>query len=241
VTQRTKDIYGGQDPREVPTYTVAEAAHLAQLPVTTLSHWVSGQPYTAKGEPRHSPPLIHVHKGPPRLLSFSNLVEAFVLSAIRRQHGIAFPRIRRALKYVGETIGVDRPLINARFETDGADLFVNMVGQIVNVSSQGQTEIRSAIGGRLKRIEWDDEGIAFRLFPLPRTESGGLVQPKSIVIDPRRGFGQTVIAGTGISTIIVAERHRAGDSLKDLAADYRLPEELIEDALRFEYRYRAAA
>jgi uncharacterized protein (DUF433 family) len=241
VIRRSKDIYGGQDPREVPAYSVAEAAHLAQLPVTTLSHWVSGQPYSAKGELRHSPALIHVHKGPPRLLSFSNLVEAFVLSAIRRQHGIAFPRIRRALKYVGETMGVDRPLIHVRFETDGADLFVNMVGRIVNVSSQGQTEIRSAIGGRLKRVEWDKEGLASRLFPLPRTGSSPVGQPKSIVIDPRRAFGQTVIAGTGISTIVVAERHRAGDSVKNLAADYRLPEDLIEDALRFEYRYRAAA
>ena len=66
-------------------------------------------------------------------------------------------------------------------------------------------------------------------------------QPKSIVIDPKRGFGKTVVAGTGVATQVIAERHRAGDSVKDLADDYRLALDLIEDAIRFEYRYRAAA
>jgi uncharacterized protein (DUF433 family) len=236
------DLYGGQDPREVPTYSVAEAAHLAQVPVTTLAHWVAGQPYSAKGgERRHSPPLIGVHKGRPRLLSFSNLVEAFVLADIRRQHGVSFPKLRKALRYVSETMRVSRPLINARFQTDGTDLFVEKVGSLVNVSQQGQTEIRSALAGRLKRIDWDKQGIAVRLFPLPRAGAPAAEQPRSIVIDPRRGFGKTVVAGTGIATLVIAERHRAGDSVKDLTDDYSLPAELIEDAIRFEYRYRAAA
>jgi hypothetical protein len=44
VNLRTNKLYGGVDPREVPTYSVAEAAHLAQVPVSTLAHWVAGQP-----------------------------------------------------------------------------------------------------------------------------------------------------------------------------------------------------
>jgi uncharacterized protein (DUF433 family) len=241
VDRRAKDLYGGQDPREVPTYSVAEAAHLAEVPVTTLAHWVSGQPYMAKGVERHSPPLIAVHTRRPRLLSFSNLVEAFVLADIRRQHGISFPKLRRALRYVSESMRVPRPLINARFQTDGTDLFVEKVGRLVNVSQQGQVEIRGALEGRLQRIEWDEQGIAARLFPLPRSGAPATAQPKSIVIDPRRGFGKTVIAGTGVPTLVIAERHRAGDSVTDLAHDYKLAPELIEDAIRFEYRYRAAA
>jgi uncharacterized protein (DUF433 family) len=241
VDRRARDIYGGQDPREVPAHTVAEAAHLAQVPASTLTHWVAGQPYIAKGEQRHSPPLIHLRSGPPRLLSFSNLVEAFVLAAIRRHHGVSAQKVRRALKYVGETIGVARPLIDESFQTDGADLFIERMGKIVNVSTAGQIEIRAALVGRLERVEWDAKGIAFRLFPLPRTAVGTPIQPKSIVIDPRRGFGRPVLIGTGIATIVIAERHRAGDSVKDLAVDYQLPAELIEDAIRFEYRYRAAA
>jgi uncharacterized protein (DUF433 family) len=203
---------------------------------------VAGQPYVAKGgERKYSPPLIEVPKGRPRLLSFSNLVEAFVLADIRRQHRISFPKLRRAVKYVSETMHVGRPLINARFQTDGTDLFVEKVGSLVNVSQAGQIEIRQALAGRLKRVEWDKQGLAVRLFPLPRAGAPAAEQPRSIVIDPRRGFGKTVVAGTGIATIVIAERHRAGDSVSDLAHDYQLAPELIEDAIRFEYRYRAAA
>jgi hypothetical protein len=214
VNPRTNKLYGGADAREVPTYSVAEAAHLAQVPVSTLAHWVAGQPYLADGR-RHSAPLIEVYKGPPRLLSFSNLVEAFVLADIRRQHGISFPRLRGALKYVSETMQVSRPLINARFQTDGTDLFVEKVGSLVNVSRQGQTEIRSALTGRLKRVGWDKQGIAARPFPLPRAGTPAANQPKSILIDPRRGFGKTVVAGTGIATLTSPVNVRVGtDALR---------------------------
>ncbi len=42
----TKDA----DPRELPAYTLAEAAHYLLVPLTTVRSWVSGQPYrTASG------------------------------------------------------------------------------------------------------------------------------------------------------------------------------------------------
>ena len=59
-------------------------------------------------------------------------------------------------------------------------------------------------------------------------------QPKSIVIDPRRGFGQPIIAGTGIQARIVTERYHAGESVAELAQDYCLASEQIEDAIRCE-------
>jgi|HubBroStandDraft_5_1064220.scaffolds.fasta_scaffold171369_2 hypothetical protein len=39
VNPRTNKLYGGEDRRDVPTYSIAEAAHLAQVPVSTLAHW----------------------------------------------------------------------------------------------------------------------------------------------------------------------------------------------------------
>jgi uncharacterized protein (DUF433 family) len=43
-----------------------------------------------------------------------------------------------------------------------------------------------------------------------------------------------VIAGTGIVTEIVIERFHAGESIDELARDYRLDRLEIEDVLRFE-------
>src|SRR5262249_45147350 len=40
---RVIDIYGGKDPREVPRYSTAEAAHYLRLPRATLASWVHGR------------------------------------------------------------------------------------------------------------------------------------------------------------------------------------------------------
>jgi uncharacterized protein (DUF433 family) len=83
-----------------------------------------------------------------------------------------------------------------------------------------------------------ERGLAARLYPPVR--SGGLLgQPRTIVIDPRRGFGQPTIAGTGIEASVIAQRYLAGDSIKRLAADYGVPVQGIEDAIRCETRAAA--
>ena len=53
------------------------------------------------GDGGHFVPLIALGADS-RLLSFDNLVEAHVLNAIRRKHGISMQRVRRALEYLYE-------------------------------------------------------------------------------------------------------------------------------------------
>ena len=70
--------------------------------------------------------------------------------------------------------------------------------------------------------------------PCSETRSGQDLasQPKTIVLDPRLGFGQPVIAGTGIEARVVAGRYRAGESVQALSADYGVGTSAIEDAIR---------
>src|SRR5262249_28119035 len=95
-----------RDSREVPAYTVAEAAELGRVPVRTLNTWFSGPAASNRG-------LIELPTRRPRLLAFSHLVEAFVLAAIRRGHGVSLQRVRRAIAYVKRELHEGRPLINA--------------------------------------------------------------------------------------------------------------------------------
>jgi uncharacterized protein (DUF433 family) len=213
------------DPREVPLYTVAEAAHYLRIPRKTLSDWVNME----RG-------IITPAEGPPARLSFSNFAEAFVLAALRRRHDVPLQRIRTAVAYVRQTMGVDRPLIHKRFSTDGAQIFVEHMGRTVSASQQGQI-ILEAIARRFTRIDWDELGIAMQLFPLARSTEGD--QPRSIVINPRLGFGRPVLAGTGIRVEVITSRYRAGDSHALLAEDYGVKLELIEDAIRIEMREAA--
>jgi uncharacterized protein (DUF433 family) len=217
-------ITGAESPEELPAYTAVRAAQMVRLSPSTLRLW-------ACGDGEHAA-LFTPAQGAPLTLSFSNLVESFVLASMRRVHGVSMQRVRKALNFVGRKLDVQRPLIHARFRTDGVRLFVDHADQLLEVSTQGQALLREFLDASLERIEWGGD-VAARLYPWVRADLQSK-QPKSIVIDPRRGFGQPIIAGTGIEARIVTERYRAGESVAELAKDYRLDPEKIEDAIRCE-------
>lgn len=213
------------EPRDLPAYSIVEAARLVCVPATTLRSWVSSD---LIARPRGSD---QARPG----LSFSNVVEAHVLTAIRRKHLVPLDRIRSALRFMRERLGVPRPLITEKFKTDGVDLFLDYAGRLVNVSRSGQVEMRELIEIYLSRVEWDADGIAARLYPLTRADAA-VEQPRIIVIDPRRGFGRPVLAGTGVPVEAIASRYRAGDAIDAIALDFCVSREMIEDALRVGYR-----
>ena len=60
-----------------------------------------------------------------------------------------------------------------------------------------------------------------------------------IVIDPRLSAGRPVIAGTGLTTQVIAERYKAGESIFDLAQDYGHESAELEEAIRYELQAAA--
>ena len=109
----------------------------------------------------------------------------------------------------------------------------------MSVSQGGQLAVRELLRAHLRRIDRDDKGFPLRLYPFTRVDE--TEQPKNIVIDPFISFGKAVIAGTGVSTDIVAERFKAGESADELAQDYGCEREKIEEAIRCELNLAEAA
>jgi len=64
-----------------------------------------------------------------------------------------------------------------------------------------------------------------------------LEQPRIVVADARVQFGRPVLVGTGVPTAILLERYLAGDSVDELAEDYRCDRLKIEEAIRCEHRH----
>ena len=227
------------DPREIPAYSMSEAAHYLGVPVSTLRSWFVGQTYAHRGERRQFHAVIRPADPKSKSLSFSNLVEAYVLTAIRRKHHIGLPTIRRGLAYLTEKFGSKRPLLEEQFATNRVDLFVERLSQIINISKNGQLEMADLIRAYLERIERDAKGLPIKLYPFMRSQPPR-EQPRTVVIDPRVSFGRPVIAGTGIPTAVLAERYKAGDRIHELARDYGAAEEAVEDAIRCELDLKAA-
>ena len=227
-----------QDIREIPTYTFTEAAHYLRLPVGTLRNWVLGYKYPTKSDVSRAKPLIGIAGKDPNLLSFLNLVEAHVLSALRRRYGIPMRNVRKALDYLNKRHRSRHPLADYWFETDGIHLFVETARKLEIISQDGQLAMREILEKALSRIERDERKMAVRLYPytgFPSTDDVRLV-----VIDPAVSYGRPVITGTGIPTSIIAERFEAGEGVDALSDDYERTTREIEEALRCELRRQAA-
>lgn len=234
-------LYDGRDPRDIPSYMLHEAARYTGVPFFTLRSWVSGRSYATDGGLKHSKPLIIRPSGAEGLLSFTNLIEAHVLNAIRRKHSVAMPRVRKALDFLGRKFDSKHPLAEHDFETNGVDLFIEKFGELINVSQGGQIAMKEILHAYLQRIERNEEGLAKQLFPFTRIASNGhFDDPKIVAINPRIAFGKPVIDGTGIPTSIIAERYKTGESISEIADDYGRELIEIEEAIRCEFELQAA-
>ena len=209
-----------KDVRTLPAYGVVEVAHYLRIPSSTLRAWFRGG--------RGVAPIFHLPVGSDQL-SFTNLVEAYVLGVIRKRHRISFQRMRRTIDYMQEAFASEHPLAELDIDTDGIDLFVTRIA----VSRSGQLVLRELIEASLRRID-KENGLALRLFPLTTRAADSMGEPRIVVIDPHKSFGRPSIVGTGIPTSVLAERFGAGESIEELSHDYGREPLEIQAAIRFE-------
>jgi uncharacterized protein (DUF433 family) len=206
-------------------YGLPEASHYLRMSYSTLRSWTSGNGIIQT--PEYG------------FLSFNNLLETHMLKALRRKHHFSMQSIRRALADVSRLTQSDRPLLDSSFATDGICLFLEHDQDLVNLTKRGQLAIKEIVSLYMTRIERDSTGVPIRLFPF--IVSAHQEEPKSISINPRVAFGRSVLAGTGVSTEVVAGRFAARDSVPALAEEYGVSPSIIEDAIRWESPLTKAA
>jgi len=236
--KRRADPYKGKDPRDLPAYTPTEAAHYLHLAPSTVRAWCFGQQYTsADGQKKRFNSILHVADTKARLLSFKNLVELHVLSALRRDHRVTLEHIRRAVRFVEKELGGDHPLVHQGLVVDDKrNLLVEALGSLVNVSQDFQVEMEQVVREYLSRVERDGRGIPIKLFPV----HPGAKEECAVEINPLVKFGRPCLKGRGIPVDIITERFLAGEKIPDIANDYDVKADDIEAALRFTTRQQAA-
>lgn len=213
---------------EQPAYGISEAAAYLKVPYQTLRYWLTG--FHAR------PAIILPVEVDPVRLSFMNLLECHILAGMRKMYDLKLPKVRRALRNLDENASGEHPLVTQQFLTDRKDLFIQRLGTIINVSQHGQIGL-DFYHAHLERVE-RDKGM-LRFFPFVMQPNPQ--EPKSIEINPMIGFGKPVIAGTGISTAIIASRFKGRESIADLAVEYGRTTQEIEEAIRWEQPLPVAA
>ena len=220
------------DRRNKPAYGLAEAARYLKVPGATLRSWVVGRPYpTARGGGQFKP-LIHPPARKPPVLSFWNLVEAHVLRALRADHGVSIGAVRKALAYAENTLQTERLLLSKELRTEGGRIFLQRYGELVDLSASGQMALRLVFEDHLKRVEWGEWMFPIRLYPFMSSETNSNARP--IAIDPAVAFGRPVLVRIGVTTSTIAERIDAGESVTDVASDYDLQVNEVEEAVLYE-------
>jgi uncharacterized protein (DUF433 family) len=217
--------------RELPAYSISEAAEIIGMPQSTLRSWVAGMSYGVIPDKKRFRNIIQLPDSSIKSLSFINLVEAHVLNAVRKK-GVKMPEVRKALNYLQKKYGMHHPLAHQDFKTDGISLFVNKYGSLINISESGQLAMEELLKNYLTRIEHSEDGLAKVFYPYTRNDV--INSPKIICINPELAFGRPVITGTRIPTAVIAERYKAGDSIAELAEDYGCDRLKVEEAVRSE-------
>jgi uncharacterized protein (DUF433 family) len=220
------------DVRTTPAYSVGEAARHLRLSPGTLRAWVTGRPYPTSSGERQSARLIKLAQTRPAMLSFWNLVEAHVLRALRTEHGVSVPALRKAIRYAENELGIERLLLSSDLKTEAGRLFLERYGELIDLSSSGQLAMKRMLEAHLRRVEWDPARLPVRLYPfLAGAETHG---DRAIAIDPRVAFGRPVVLSAGVSTHAIVQRLDAGESVADIAGDYGLTQVDIEQAALYE-------
>ena len=211
------------DVRYLPSYSVSEAALYLRLPESTLRAWIERR--------SNFEPLIAPAQEKPLALSFINLVEAYVLASIRREHRLSMNKIRKGLDFISQKYPSGNPLAEKDFETDGLSLFLKEADLVYDISGgSGQIVLEDIVKEYMRRIERDPHGLPIKLYPFSR--SGEPDEPRSILIDPKISFGRPILSRINIPVEIIVERYRAGESMSELAGDYECDQEKIEEAIR---------
>ena len=92
----------------------------------------------------------HCHSpGIPLRLSFNNLVEAYVLRALRTQHGVSIDAVRKAINFATKPYKVRRLLLSPELRTDAGDLLLDKYGELVNLTRSGQLAMKKILEAHL--------------------------------------------------------------------------------------------
>jgi uncharacterized protein (DUF433 family) len=222
-------------PEEKPRYSVARAGHYLHIAPSTLRSWVRGRTYVTGAGKEDWPPVIRAG----HLLTFNNLIEAYVLRALRVDHGVKMSAVRKALEYAERKYNIPRLLLSEQLQATPGNVFLERFGELINLGRAGQLANKALLDAVLTRVERNPAGLPHRMFPTASYDVEALKRaPKLVMISPAVSFGRPIMASKGIRTWSIVSRINADEKPEDVARDYGLELQEIEAAIFYE---RAAA
>ena len=223
----------GQDIRTLPTYTIPEAAKFLAIPRRTLASWYGGTDPILKASGQYG--LIH-------LLSYRDLEEAYRIYLLRERFEFSFQYLRRSMSNA-------RKMFRSRHPLQRADAVKECLRDLVydKPARGGCPRVVTSIGRKPGQVVIEEVANLFA----ERIESGRFIFPwrfaatdhtsRPVSMNPRIMSGRLVVSGTRIPVSTLLGLKRAGARVDEIAADYGLDGEIVQQALtHIDLRQKAA-
>jgi uncharacterized protein (DUF433 family) len=129
--------------------------------------------------------------------------------------------------YPFATIKVVDPVKDGK-KTRNSKIWYEYMGELMRDDRINQPAITSFIKPFLKQVDFGNDLLAIRFYPLKHTNN--------VVVDPKHQFGKPVINGTNLQTKTIYNLFEAGETKRNICILYDISEKQVDDAIRIHTR-----
>ena len=223
-------------------YSVAESARMLRVPAKTVRRWVEGYTFTTRGRTGQSDPVFSTQlqrAHDDQIITFADLIELHFV-AMFRKNGVSMQRIRQAAAQLARRFNTSHPFAVQRLDTDGRSIFATLQAEWAGGASKQVIEELH----RMQLVFSEFAPLYFQKIDY-RPEDAGCFWPLGrdgrVVLDRERSFGKPIDHQTGVRTLSLYRASLSGDSLRSIAAWYRVPIAAIHKSIEYELSLRSAA
>lgn len=200
------------------TYSVEDIATILNLPEAQVKQWLREY---MKGKIAPDAPESELDL----ITDFHTLIEFYTFYQLRAQ-GVWPSKINNAREILADMLHTNYPFATANILTDGKSVFYNAeIGELIQADQTLQLTIQQVVEPFCKRIEFGDDSLATKLYPLGREAA--------IQIDPARQSGRPVVGDTEVLSQSVFDFFLHGNSVSVVAERFNITEKEVEDVIVF--------
>lgn len=159
-----------------------------------------------------------------KMVNFKTLIE-FYTFFILRKNGLSAQRIKKIHTLIATELNTRYPFAIKLHLDKKKAVFYEHLDNLIKADGKKQFDIKPLLVDFLNKVEFNEEDIADRYFPLENS--------KLVVVDPKMQYGQPTITGTGIKAKIINAFIEGGESKETICRIYNLNMEQVNDAILY--------
>lgn len=218
-------------------YTIPEAGRLTGVSSWRIRRWLRGYEFRVKHGRHRSPAVWHGQLEPidhSMALGFLDLIEIRCIDAFIRA-GVGWKTVRLAHNHAQEVLKLTHPFCTSKFKVSGREIILELPQDDAE-PQLWEIARNQRVFGRITRPFMKNLVFAQGAMPSQWWPMG---TNRLVVLDPKRSFGQPIVAHNGVPTIILDRAVKAAGSAREVAAWYEVDREEVRDAIAFEEKLAA--